>query len=175
VTRVIRIFDRILNVTLVLTCIFITLLMLIVCFEVAMRFLFGRPSVWTVEIAGHMLLYIPFLVGAWVLKREGHVKMDLVLNRLDPKNQALLSGITSALGAIVCFIAAWFAAKVTLGQFQTGYLTQTTMMLPEWPIMGIIPVGIFLLFIQFLRRTFYYLTQWKGAKVKVSEQAVISG
>ena len=173
-SRVIRIFDRILDITLVLTCIFITILMLIVCFEVAMRYFFDRPTVWTVEIAGHMLLYVPFLAGAWVLKREGHVKMDLVLNRLGPKNQALLSIITSAFGAIICFITAWFAARVTFVQFQTGYLTQTVLMLPEWPIMGIIPVGLFLLFIQFLRRTCHHIALWRGVEAEAPEQITIA-
>ena len=158
--KVTKIYDRIIDVTTLLAGILAIFLMLSGGLEVTLRYFFGRPTSWVVEIAGYILLYIPFLVAAWVLKREGHVKMDLVLNRLSPKNCSLVNTITSVIGAIVCFILTWFGVKATF--YFIGYQTPTILMVPKSIIIVIIPVGSLLLFIQFLRRTYSNLQKWRA-------------
>jgi TRAP-type C4-dicarboxylate transport system permease small subunit len=37
---------------------------------IATRYFFNYPLPWVTEIAEYILLYIPFLVGAWVLKKD---------------------------------------------------------------------------------------------------------
>ena len=159
VTRVNSIFDRIIEILVVFAGILLISMMVIVCLEVVLRYFFGRPTSWAVEISSIILLYIPFLVAAWVLRREGHVKMDLVLSHLDPKSQSLVNIITSIfIGAIICLLLTWYGVAVTWDHYQAGYVTATVLRLPKWPILAVIPVGSFLLFIQFLRRTYNYLT-----------------
>lgn len=164
--KVTKIYDRTINITTLLAGILLIFLMLSVGLEVTLRYFFGRPTSWVVEIAGYILLYIPFLVAAWVLKREGHVKMDLVLNQLSPKTQSLVNAITSVIGAIICFVLTWFGIKAAL--YFIGYQTPTILMLPKSIIIAIIPVGSLLLFIQFLRRTYSYLGGWRAPE-KVEE------
>jgi len=164
--KVTKIYDRIIDITTLLAGILVIFLMLSVGLEVTLRYFFGRPTSWVVEIAGYILLYIPFLVAAWVLKREGHVRMDLVLNQLSPKSRSLVDAITSVIGAIICFVLTWFGVKAAL--YFIGYQTPTILMMPKSIIIAIIPVGALLLFIQFLRRTYSYLGSWR-APAKVEE------
>ena len=161
-----KIYDRIIGITTILAGVLLIFLMLSVGWEVALRYFFGRPTSWVVEIAGYILLYIPFLVAAWVLKREGHVKMDLVVNRLSPRTQALTNMITSVLGAIFCLVVAWYGAGTTWDMFQRGIHRSTVLMAPVAPLIAIIPIGFFLLFIQFLRRTYKYLGGWRASRVR---------
>jgi len=160
--KVTKIYDRIIDITTLLAGILVIFLMLSVGLEVTLRYFFGSPTSWVVEVAGYILLYIPFLVAAWVLKREGHVRMDLVLNQLSPKTQSLVNAITSVIGAIICFVLTWFGVKATL--YFIGYQTPTILMVPKSIIIVIIPVGSLLLFIQFLRRTYSYLRSWRIAE-----------
>jgi C4-dicarboxylate transporter DctQ subunit len=157
--KAIKIYDRVIDSAAFLTGILVIFLMLSVGLEVALRYFLGRPTSWVVEIAGYILLFIPFLVAAWVLRREGHVKMDLVLTRLRPKNQSLVNAVTSFIGAIVCFVLALSGLKTSL--YFRGYQTPTILMLPKSLIIAIIFVGSFLLFIQFMRRTCIFLGKWK--------------
>ena len=136
--------------------------MLSVSLEVVMRYFLGRPTVWVLEIAQLGLVYVPFLGAAWLLRREGHVKMDVVLNQLKPRAQSLVNAITSIVGAITCLVIAWFSAQMTWEYFQLDYTSPTGLRIPTAPILVIVPVGVYLLSIQFLRRSNGYLGMWKA-------------
>ena len=137
-------------------------LMLSVDLEVGLRYFLGCPTSWVVEIAGYILLFIPFMVAAWVLKREGHIGMDLGLNLFSPKGQHLLNAITSLICAIICCILVWYGAKVAWYLFKAGYKTPTVLMLPKGVIISIIPIGSLLFLIQLLIRGYYHLKCWKS-------------
>jgi TRAP-type C4-dicarboxylate transport system permease small subunit len=154
-----RVFDFILDFLAFLAGILVVFLMLSVVLEVVLRYFFGSPTSWVVEIAGYILLFVPFMVGAWVLKRESHVRMDLLLNRLSPRTRALLNAITATIGVIVCLILTIFGIKTAL--YFRGYQTPTILMLPKSLIISIIFVGCFLLFIQFIRRAHGHWLEWK--------------
>jgi len=154
------VYDRIIDAAVLLAGIMVVFLMLSVSLEVALRYFWGRPTSWVGEIAGYILLYIPFLVAAWVLKRDGHVKMDLLLERLDPKTQCLLNVITSVTSAAICLVLTWFGLRSSLYFYNLNYKTPTVLMLPKALIIGIIFVGCFLLSIQFLRRAYGYWKDW---------------
>jgi TRAP-type C4-dicarboxylate transport system permease small subunit len=93
-------FDRIIDLLASLAGGLILFMMLSICIDVVLRYFLNRPLTWGVEISEYILLWSTLLSVAWVLKIEGHVKIDLVVNRLNPRNQCLVNTITSILGAI---------------------------------------------------------------------------
>ena len=151
------VFDRVIGVSAFLASIIITYAILAVCLEVVLRYFFNRPQIWVIETAEYSLLFMTFLGAAWVLKNEGHVKVDLVLNQFKPGTQASINIVTSIIGAIVCLILAWYTGQITLDHIQRGVYTTQVLEIRKGYILAVIPVGSFLLFIQFLRRTHNYL------------------
>jgi len=129
-----------------------------------MRYFLNRPTVWTVEVTEYALLFLTFLGAAWVLKNEGHVRRDAVLNRLNPINRALLLTITSAIGAIVCLVLFLVTAESTYDVFQRGVHIASVLEPPKALILGVIPIGSFLLFIQFLRMARGNLRSWRASR-----------
>src|SRR3989304_6944887 len=101
----VRVWDRLLDAIMVLAGILLWGQMLIVNIEVFSRY-FGRPTIWVAEISSILVLWIPFMIAAWVLRKEGHVKMDLFVERLSPRSQAMINCITSLTGVIVMLIVA---------------------------------------------------------------------
>ncbi len=160
------IFDSIIGMLAFLAGILLSFMMLGVSADVSMRYLLNRPIPWMLEVTEYCLLFITFLGAAWVLKRERHVTIDLVLNRLNPRTQATFNIITSVIGAIVCLVVAWYGAQATWDYFLTGLYRLTFLRPPSALIMAIVPIGSFLLFIQFLRRTHGYLGSWRGLRHK---------
>jgi len=155
------IFDRILSAMAVFAGFLVIFIMLGVCGEVISTVFIGRSLPWMTEIVNYCLLWITFLVAAWVLKNDGHIKMDIVLTRLSIRNTALLDVFTSIIGAIICLVIAWFSARVTWQNFQTGSVIPIYLYVPAAFVNFIIPVGYLLLFIQFLRRIFGNLKSLK--------------
>ena len=129
----------------------VILTMLAVVYEVLMRYFFRSPTLWTVEVSGYGLLYITFLGAAWVLMHEGHVRIDLLTNRLKTNTRVILNIITSIFGLIVMLVIAWYSARVTWSSYQTNYLAATELQTPLFSVLLIIPIGSLLLVIQFLR------------------------
>jgi len=160
------IFDGTIGAGATLAAVIIAFVVIAVSFEIAMRYFLNRPQVWVMEIVEYCLLFITFLGAAWVLKREGHVKLDIVLNRLKPKNEAMVNAITSVIGAVIFLAIAWYGAVTTWDNFVRGFWVASELEPPRAPIIAIIPIGSLLLFIQFLRRTYGYLRSWRTSPDK---------
>jgi TRAP-type C4-dicarboxylate transport system permease small subunit len=160
------VFDHILEVFMFLGAAILAFLMLAVCWDVIGRTFAGKPLTWVLEFTEYGLLYMTFLCTAWVLKNEGHVTSDLLLVSLSPKNKALMNTVTSILGAVICLFVAWFGSDVSWEKLQSGAFQPTAIEPPDFPIFVIIPVGSFLLFIQFLRRAYKNLWNWRTAQIK---------
>lgn len=157
------IFEGALKLLAFLAGVLLIFMMFSVSLEVVLRYFFDRPMMGLLEVIQVMLLYITFLGVAWVLKLEGHAKMDLVLNLLNPKAQSLLNTTTSSICAMICLVITWYGAVVTIEHLQTGRYIIGTVNIPSGLFLLIIPVGTLLLFIQFLRRTYNYLRVWRAS------------
>ncbi|GAH24314.1 unnamed protein product, partial [marine sediment metagenome] len=68
--------------------------------EITARNLFNYSIRWVLEISEVSLLFITFMGAAWLLRREGHVSLDLLVPRLKPKTQTIINVTTSIVGAI---------------------------------------------------------------------------
>ena len=166
------IFDHTINFLAYLSGATIVLVTLLIFTDVTVRASFRGVSLpWVIEISEYLMIYITFLGTTWLLKREGHVKMDLVVNRLTPRNQAMLNAATSIIGLILCLTLTWFGALVTWDYFQRGVYRGFGLIRPPiFIFLAIIPVGSFLLSIQFVRRAYGYLI---GRRAPILPEEVI--
>ena len=158
--RSLKLFDRIINIMTYLAGILLVFIMLSVCLEVILRSFFNRPQIWVTEVTECLLLYITFLGTAWLLREEGHVKVDIILDRLKPKTITFLGILSSLIGLFVSLILAIYGLSVTWNYFQRGIYTPTAMEIPVFAILLIIPIGSSMLFIQFMRRTGKFITEF---------------
>ena len=166
ITRGTTIFDRTLDLLAVLAGTLLIFTMLAISYDVVFRYFLNRPLGWVVEISEYVLLYITFLGTAWLLRREGHVKIDIVFNRLSSRNQSLLNIVTSIIAAIACLALAWWGVDVTLDNFQRNLVIRETLDVPKFILIAVIPLGSFLLFAQFLRRAYGNLASWRLTRGK---------
>ncbi|MDB4444524.1 TRAP transporter small permease [bacterium] len=156
--------DRLLDCLFVLAGVLLVVATFSVCWGIFSRYVLSRPLGWLVEVNEYILLCIAFLVSAWVLRQEGHVKMDVVLSLLNPRMQLVVNIVTSIVSAVVCLIFTWFSLKVTWELFQKKTLTPTVLEVPKFFLTSVIFFGSFLLVIQFIRRTRGFLQSWRGQK-----------
>jgi len=67
------------------------LLVLVVFVDVVMRYLFKTSFVFTQELVWHLFAFI-FLIGAgYTLLHDGHVRMDIIYQRLGVKGRAWIN------------------------------------------------------------------------------------
>lgn len=164
--RIDRAFDRFINLMAVFSGILIIFIMLSVGVAVVMRYFFHNPIGWETEVNEYVIVYATFLVIAWVLKKDAHVKIDIVIGRINPKTQSLMNTITSAIGVIVSFILAWYGFKVAWDQYQAHIFTVTLMQLPQWIFTWVVGFGFLLMAIQGIKNTSGYFRSWKLSKIE---------
>ena len=157
-------FDFTLNLFALLAILVIIFVLISVCLGVFMRYFLNNPIGWVVQTSQYSLVFVTFLSAAWVLRREKHVTMDLLTNWLSPGKKAMVGMITSIIGAIVCLVITYYSLQVTLDHFQRKIYDMQVIEVPLGPLFAVITLGCLTLFIQFLRRVFGYLEQWRTTK-----------
>jgi TRAP-type mannitol/chloroaromatic compound transport system permease small subunit len=84
-----------------------TLLMLLVCFDVVVRYLFNETQAWIMELEWHLFGLI-FLLGAgYAFRHDRHVRVDLFYAKFSAKDKALVNLI----GGLI-FLIPWTAILI---------------------------------------------------------------
>lgn len=156
------IFDKVITILMGLAAALVIFDTLAVTVDVLGRYLFRITHAQLFEIVEYTLLWMTFLGTAWLMKIDGHVRVDLVVKRLPPRQEVILKTVASVLGVMLLGFVTWYSARVTLLDLQTGFTLSGVLRPPKWPIEIIIPIGFFLLLIQSLRNTYGHLMSWRA-------------
>lgn len=139
----------------------VAILMLLMVYLVGARYIFHKPPPWGIEVSEYMLAIYTFLGAAWLLRKGGHVKVDLILRLLSTRKQVILNIITSVIGAIVCLLIFIFGINVTLIYLQTNVRTPNVLVFPSFILIIFIPICFLLLLLQFIREAYHYYVSLK--------------
>ena len=124
-------------------------LLIIVIYEVIMRYAFNAPTVWGFE-ATAFAYGLHYMLGlSYTENQAGHVKVDILTMRLSPKTQAILGVVTY----ILIFLPVY--ALMTIGAFKFAYtatisneLNSTSWAPPIWPFKIVMAISFLLLVLQ---------------------------
>lgn len=167
--KIVRIFDRIIEMGRDAATAMITFSMLSISARVVIRYAFGTPINWVVDVSTILQLYLTFLAAAWLLREEGHISIDIVLSFLKPRHRFLLQIINSILGAVMCAMITVWGGVETCSSWKLGLHLNMPMEPPRWSLLIVIPVGSFLLFIQFIRRTRGFLQKYRSCNLEKND------
>ena len=165
-----RVFDRIEGFLAYLGGLLILLMIISICYEIVARYFFLRPTLWSMGLVEYTLLCVTFLATGWVLKKDRHVKIDVALNALSERGQAILNITASIIGLVSCVIMLWYGLKTTWKIFLRNAMTAQDPEIPKFILLAFIPLGFFFLSIEFTRRTFDKLAILKSQKEKGQER-----
>lgn len=151
--RIARTYDRLLALLAVAVGVMIVASMLFVVVDVLLRFFFGAPIGWVIEVCEYFLLFTPFLGMAWLVRQvEGHIRIDVLVQGLGRRTQAVLDcwgsclvGATLAFGAYYTGISAW-------GHILRNVQTPGVYPIPKGYLMFVITAGFALTAVEFLRK-----------------------
>jgi C4-dicarboxylate transporter DctQ subunit len=156
------IFDRTITAMMALAAALVVLDALAVTIDVLMRKFFGITCVYLFEMTEFSLLWMTFLGTAWIMKNNNHIRVDLVVNRLNPRHGAIVISVASILSILVLMLMTGYSAWLTWHDYQTHFILSTILRPLKWPVEIIIPIGFFLLIIQLMRDTYGQWTNWKA-------------
>lgn len=161
-------YDRLLDFLFTIACCILVLVVVVVTRDVVMRYIFNRPGAFVLPFTELSIVMIVSLGNAWLLKEEGHVIIDIVLEKLKPIHKYILNTITSVLSAIVLFLIGFYSIPqiIDLVKHNVRWM-ETSTIIPAAAYMIPLTVSYFLFSIQFLRRAFLFFKLYQNTKRKV--------
>jgi TRAP-type C4-dicarboxylate transport system permease small subunit len=146
------IFDRIIDSMAFLAGILLVGAVLIVCLEICMRYFFLKPQVWTVEVCEYILFIMTFLATPWLLKKGGHVGVDILVEHMAPRVQGFMGMFSCLAGLLVSGIIVWFSGATAWDCYENGIVVTKTLTLPKFYFLALISLGYLLLLGEFARQ-----------------------
>jgi TRAP-type C4-dicarboxylate transport system permease small subunit len=125
---------------------------LAVTFDVVARNLGWGNTGWVVELTEYSLPVATLLVAPWLLHRNEHVRLDVVLTLIPKRIALLLERSADVLGILICAVFVWFSVILIFDSARLGSMVVKTLSIPEWWQYALIPVSFFLLAVEFARR-----------------------
>lgn len=119
-------------------------IVLLITYDVVMRFFFEQPQLFVDEVASFLELFVIFAGLAYTFRTGGHVRVDLVTGRLPGRARAWLRVGGLGLGLLFLAIVIWTTAQSALTAYRYGRVS-AVMLYPLWAPMALIPLGLALL------------------------------
>ncbi|OGA98103.1 MAG: ABC transporter substrate-binding protein [Burkholderiales bacterium RIFCSPHIGHO2_12_FULL_69_20] len=116
--------------------------------DVAMRYLVGRPAVWTTELTQLVFGFYAVIGGGWLLAERAHVNVDIFYGGFPRRRKALVDALTSVLFFLFLSVLIWQGSSMaweSAGKLETS---QSTWNPQIWPVKLAIPVAGLLLLLQ---------------------------
>ena len=129
-------------------------LMVSVITSVLMRNAGWQPFAWLFTSAEYGLLYMTMLGAPWLVRKKGHVHIELVTAALPDKARGIVSRIVAIACVMVCVVLAWKGVELFLKNIERGDYDTRAYYFPRWMLTIAFPVSFGLMAIEFSRYIF---------------------
>ena len=93
-----------------------------------------------------------FLATAWLLAEDKHISLGIVTDHLGPTANWVLSLLHNLVGTVLCGIFCWYGFLTTRDHIARHVIDTLAVDIPKGYVLAIIPLGFFLLTLQFLTK-----------------------
>lgn len=104
----------------------------IIAYEVVMRYLFLRPTIWVAEIAQNVQVFAVFLAAAYVLRHREMITIELLMRDHTTLRRRLAESF--AIGMLIVFAlpTVWYGWQIWYRAMSLGHTSGTILNLPRW-------------------------------------------
>jgi C4-dicarboxylate transporter DctQ subunit len=164
-----RILDVIDKVTMVLAYTsgaLVIVMMLSMVYDVVMRHIFNRPTIWADELSCFLLVGVSFLGAAYALKTDSHVRIETFVGLLPPRVKNFVETVTDVLSVAFLFIFAWQGGRLVFESFVYTRIAPTLLRTPLYLPQAFLAAGLSWFFVQMLAHTLkrFVTRQAKGGR-----------
>ena len=119
-------------------------IVLLVSYDVLMRYFFDRPQLFVDEVASFLQVLVIFGGTAYTFRVGGHVRVDLITGILRPGARAGLRLGTLVLGIAFLAVVIWVTTQSAYTAYSYGRVS-AVMLYPLWLPMAFVPAGLALM------------------------------
>ena len=132
----------------------LAIIMFIVVLDVACRYLFNSPLVWSFDfITLYLTIGLFFFSLSDTLDNNDHVWVNVVTSRMPNRWRHLGLALGFLLSWLAFMAIAWMAAERCWNSYETKQVTAGTLQLPVWISSAFVAIGTTLLLVRITFRT----------------------
>ena len=128
-----------------LTAAMLLAMLLIICYDVAMRYAFNEPTSWATEVSTYLLVAVSFMGLSYAQLKNGHIRVELLTASMPEARRNAFDLVVGWIGILFVFVATWQASILVtenyVNEIRSFSLLTTPMYLPQIPIVA----GLFFL------------------------------
>ena len=124
---------------------------LLITGEVVFRNLGLSGLGWASDVIEFSLPLATLLVAPWLVAQKGHVKLDLLVERMASGQRNALYRATMLLATVVTGVLVYASTLLALDTHSSGSLVMKSLVFPEWWVMAAVPPLFLLIAIECLR------------------------
>jgi TRAP-type C4-dicarboxylate transport system permease small subunit len=125
---------------------------LLVTLDVLVRNVGFGTIAWVNEVSEYSLPVATLLIAPWLLHRNEHVRLDVLLVSLPRAASRLLEKTCDVFGIAICAVFVWYSIRLILDSSRIGSMVVKTLAIPEWWQYALVPLCFSLLAVEFARR-----------------------
>lgn len=110
-------------------------------YDVIMRYFFNKPSLWIGVTIQYAMVLLACVSGAYALKNDAFVKLDLFYGKASPKLKAIFDIATYSLTLLYLTILIWKGYEAGMASLAIRQVTPTAIPIPLYHLKLCIPAG----------------------------------
>jgi len=140
-------------------------MMVIICIDVCLRYVFHSALIWSVEVSEYMLVALSVLGIAYIQAQGKHIKVEFVFDHLPPRTQMVTAIFTTiiALALFILFtISGW---RIAWEAWTLNVRSWSIFKMPQFPVRVTVPIGSLVMCLYLLNelvRNIVALTKERG-------------
>lgn len=141
-----------------------TVMVILVAIQILTRFVIDFPISWSEEIARYLMIYIVFLGSALLVRKNGHIAIDFLLEIVNDKNKKRLNFVNLAISTVFFLVLVYSGIELTI--VVIGQVTPTLQFSMAWAYAAM-PLGAILMVLNAL--AVFFEMSIKGENKKEEE------
>lgn len=129
-------------------CLLLVPLTCITVFEVFMRYIMKKPTIWAWDLNIIIFAVITFIGGGYTLLTKGHVTVDVFTLYMTPRKRAIIDIITSIFFFFGIGVLLFYGYEMFLMSWKVKETFPTIWAPPFYPMKFMVPLGCVLLLLQ---------------------------
>ena len=125
-----------------LSSIIVVILTIFIGTEVVSRYLVGKSYGFLEEFSCWMMVWFSFLSTGVLLRRNQHVRVDVLEDRLSARGKAILTILSSITSLIAGVWFAWAGILTCIKAYQSQELSISSLGIPLWFVRLALPIGM---------------------------------
>jgi TRAP-type C4-dicarboxylate transport system permease small subunit len=148
-----RALQRVNHAMVMVGCATIVAITLLTLWGIFTRYFLRFPAMWTYPIIAYLLLVLIFLSAAYVLQKDGHVRIDAVLDILQPRARQRVEQVQHLLSLVFLSVFFWICTQRAGRIFERWERDSSTLNIPIIIPAAVMAAGMALMVLTELFRT----------------------